>query len=72
MSDRELLIRVSTDGGNTFGNATHHDLGHTGEFEKQIKRNRCGQSRQFVFKVSVSSPIKCAILAAVMQSEAQD
>jgi len=72
MSDHELLIRVSTDGGNTFGNATSHDLGETGSFEKQIKRNRCGQSKQFVFEISVSSPVKCALLGAVMQSESSD
>jgi hypothetical protein len=66
------MIRVSTDGGNTFGNATSHDLGTTGKFVKQVKRNRCGQSRQFVFEVTVSSPIKCPILAAVMQAESVD
>jgi len=67
-----MLIRVSLDGGNTFGNATSHDLGDVGAFVKQVKRTRCGQSNQFVFKASVSSPIKCAILAAVMQSESTD
>ncbi len=72
MADHQLTIRVSTDGGQTFGATTTHDLGTTGHFEKQVKRNRLGQSFQFVFEISTSSPIKVPILGAVIQAESDD
>ena len=72
MTDHVITIEVSTDGGHTFGAMTQHDLGNTGAFVKQVKRNRCGQSNQFCIRISKSSPIKVPILAAVIQAESVD
>jgi hypothetical protein len=69
MSDHELTIETSRDGGNTFINSTAHDLGTTGKFVKEVKRNRLGQGKQVVFRISVSSPILCPIIAASIQAE---
>jgi hypothetical protein len=69
MTDHVANIFLSIDGGHTFGAMTTHDLGNTGSFVKEVKRTRMGQSKQFVFKFSVSSPVKCPILATAIQAE---
>lgn len=70
-TNHQLQITVSKDGGHDFVSATDHDLGTTGAFVKRVIRTRLGQARQFSFKVEVSSPIKCPILAASIQAESE-
>lgn len=50
-----IVMYVSDDGGKTFGSGRSKDLGKIGEYDLQIKWNRCGRSRNRVFKIATLS-----------------
>lgn len=53
-----LYLQISRDGGHTWGNYLHTELGKRGEFTKRAEWRRLGQARDWVFKIRMTDPIK--------------
>lgn len=67
MSDRNMTLSTSRDGGRNWSNLRERSLGELGEYRKRVQFHRCGQHYQFVPRIRVSSPIKATVLGAVAQ-----
>lgn len=64
-SDPEVMLNISKDGGRTFpGPELIRALGGRGEHLTRLRWDRLGSARQWVFKVSVSDPVKRVITGA--------
>ena len=53
----QVMLRMSDDGGKTWGNERWRTAGRIGEYGTRARWNRCGQARRRVFEVTVSDPI---------------
>lgn len=65
-SDPIVMLRVSKDGGKTWGNEIQMQAGAMGEYQRRVYVNILGRGRNWVFEVSVSDPvdwqfIQCAV-----------
>ena len=63
-SDPEAMLRFSDDGGRTWSNELRRPIGKIGEYENRALWTRLGQFRRRVMEVSVSDPVKVAIIDA--------
>lgn len=62
--DPQAYLSFSDDGGMTYGNEIAVSIGRVGEYKTQVKWNRLGSSRDRVFKVKISAPIKTVLIGA--------
>lgn len=62
----EAMLRISRDGGKTFGPSRRVSIGRQGEYLARARWNRCGRSRDFVAEVSFSAPVSVAISGAYL------
>jgi hypothetical protein len=69
-SDPQVMLRLSNDGGKTWGSEMMRPTGLTGEYTKRIRWNRIGCARRRVFEVSVSDPVPWRITAAYVEANA--
>lgn len=67
LSDPQLLVRTSYDGGNSWSNQRSLDIGQIGEHGKRIRANRFGQSREdgYVVELSMSAAVRRGFTGAV-------
>lgn len=66
-ADPQMMLRVSKDGGNTWLPEMVRPIGKTGEFRDRSRFNRpCGNARDIVIEVSISDPVKRAIVAGII------
>lgn len=66
-SDPQVMLRISRDGGRTFGNERWRTIGAKGKYKTRVIWRKCGRGRDFVFELSGSDPVKTAILGAGIQ-----
>lgn len=69
--DPNILLRVSADGGRTFGNERQASIGKIGEFSRRVYWNRLGILPNAVFEVSGSDPVPMSITDAWVNSDSQ-
>ncbi len=62
--DPSMIMRVSDDGGFTWSNERYKSMGKIGEYNARAKFNRCGRSRNRVFEVSGTCPVKTYLIGA--------
>lgn len=65
----QVRLRWSDTRGRTWKNPVSRGLGERGEFGHLVQFNRCGQSRERVFEVSWSAPVKTALNGAYVDPE---
>lgn len=70
-SDPQIMLQVSNDGGVTFGNELWRSMGRQGEYKTRVVWHRLGRSRDRVFKLQVSDPVKCVLVGAYADVEAE-
>lgn len=63
-ADPQIMVSWSDDGGHTFGTEITIPAGKIGERRRRAIARRCGRSRDRVFRVSITDPVKRAFLAA--------
>lgn len=63
-SDPQVMLRVSRDGGHTWGNELRASLGKIGQYGKRATFPPLGTARDFVFELSITDPIKRVIVGA--------
>lgn len=68
-SNPQLMFSVSKNGGHTFGAVRNVDIGAVGDYTTRTRISRLGQCRDFVFKLSISDPIKRAITGVYLRAE---
>jgi hypothetical protein len=62
--DPQVFLRMSNDGGKTWGNEQHASAGALGQYDTRVRFNRCGMARKRVFEISGSDPIEWRLLNA--------
>lgn len=65
-SDPQVMLRMSNDGGKTWGAELQRSAGKIGEYNKRVRWDRLGSARRRVFEVAVSDPIPWRLTAAYL------
>jgi len=66
-SDPQAMLRISKDGGNTWGPERWRSMGKIGKYKPRVKWNRLGRARDAVFHLRISDPVKTIINALVLK-----
>jgi hypothetical protein len=67
--DPQVMLQWSDDGGHTFGNEHWVSAGRIGQFGRRAVWHRLGRSRDRVFQVVVTDPVKWCLIEAYLYSE---
>lgn len=65
-SDPQVMMRMSDDGGKTWGTERMRSAGKMGEYSQRVRWNRLGAARRRVFEVSVTDPIPWRLTGAYL------
>ena len=65
-SDPQVMLRMSPDGGKTWGAERWRSAGKIGEYQKRVRWERCGAARRRVFEIVVSDPTPFRITGAYL------
>jgi len=68
-SDPQAMLRISDDGGHSWGNEHWRDIGEIGKYGKRAIWRRLGRSRNRTFELVITDPIKSVILGAYAEIE---
>jgi len=68
-SNPQAMLRWSNDGGSTWSNEHWTTIGQTGKYTNRAIWRRLGWSRDRVFEVVVTDPIKAVIISANLKAE---
>lgn len=71
-SDPELMLRVSTDGCKTWGYEEKQPIGTQGDYLQEVFWTSLGYGRTFIFEITVSDPVKFAIVGAYINATIGD
>lgn len=63
----QAMLRMSNDGGKTWGPEIWRPIGKLGEYKTRVRWNRCGMARRRVFEVSFWSYNQVRILGAFLE-----
>lgn len=70
-SDPQVMLRVSVDGGHTFGSALYRSLGAQGAYTKRARWDTLGYGRDWVFEITVTDPVNAVLLGATAMFDNQ-
>jgi hypothetical protein len=70
--DPEIMLRMSDDGGNIWTGYKTARIGKTGEYKLRIRWDRLGASRDRIFELSMTDPVKCVIVDAFADIEIEN
>lgn len=65
-----LLLEVSKDGGNTFGNVRSSSLGRTGDYSHRVRFYNLGMCRKCVLRLTYSHPTELILNSCSIRAEA--
>lgn len=63
-SDPVAMLRWSDDGGHTWSNQRTVPIGKAGQYKARARFTRLGQSRDRVYELSISDPVKVTLISA--------
>lgn len=66
-SDPQAMLQWSTDGGYSWSNELWASIGKIGERRSRVKWRRLGRSRDRVFRVTITDPVRVAMIGASVQ-----
>ncbi len=66
-NDPQMMLQISNDGGYTWGSELWTDMGAKGKYKTRTEWHRLGRSRDRVFRVTITDPIKVVLINAVME-----
>ncbi len=69
-SDPVVMMRLSKDGGFTWGHETQMSMGKIGEYFHRVYANRLGQGRQWVCEISGTDPVPVYLLDCWVDGDA--
>ena len=65
--DPQAMLRISKDGGRTWGAEQWQSIGKAGDFLARAKWARLGMARDWVFEVTVTDPVDAEIVSATLK-----
>jgi len=65
--DPQAMLQWSDDGGYTWSSEQWADIGAVGEYETRVRWRRLGKSRDRLFKVAISDPIRVVFTGASLE-----
>ena len=65
----QVILETSDDGGETWGNPMYASIGKAGKYTTRARWQRLGYSRDRIFRVSCSDPVKFDIVSAILDME---
>lgn len=68
--DPQAMLRMSKDGGHTWTAERWQSFGKKGAYKDRVLWRRLGFARDVIFEVSISDPIKVAIISATLEGTA--
>jgi hypothetical protein len=68
--DPEVLLRWSDDGGHTWSNVHTRSLGTQGAYRHRIFYRALGRSRDRIYELSMTDPVRANVIAGYIQAEA--
>lgn len=68
----QVMLRISRDGGRTFGNERWIPLGRVGEYYARVVLRRLGSARDFVVQITVTDPVKFVLASGSVSLESGD
>lgn len=69
-SDPQAMLTWSDDGGHSWSTEKWRTFGKIGEYSIRVKWNRLGVSRDRIFELKISDPVKVVIIGSVAEIEA--
>jgi hypothetical protein len=66
-SDPQIMMRMSSDGGFTWGNEHWTGIGKTGEFQNRAVFKRLGMARDRVYEVRISDQVRRDVVGATLR-----
>ena len=66
-SDPQVCLRMSKDGGHTWGPERWRSAGRAGEYGRRVIWNRCGSGANVAFEISVADPVPWCITDASLR-----
>lgn len=69
-SDPQAMLQWSTDGGYSWSNELWSSIGKIGERRARVKWRRLGRSRDRVFRVTITDPVRVVMIGASVQVRA--
>lgn len=70
-SDPHMMLRWSDDGGKTWSSEHWQGMGKVGEYSRRAIWRRLGQSRNRVYELTISDPVKRVVIDAWAEAEAE-
>jgi len=70
--DPQVMLRWSNDGGSTWSNEHWVTIGKMGQYQNRAMWRRLGWSRDRIFEVVVTDPVKAVIISANLKASAGD
>ncbi|HEX3163413.1 MAG TPA: hypothetical protein VHQ92_12615 [Pseudolabrys sp.] len=67
--DPQVMLRVSQDGGLSWGSERLEPLGKIGQTHHRVMFRRLGSARDPIFELSGTDPVKVAIVGAILDAE---
>lgn len=68
-SDPKMMLQYSDDGGHTWSNERQVSIGKIGKFNTRAKFHKLGISRDRIYSISISDPVKRTIIGADIDFE---
>lgn len=68
-TDPKVILQISNDGGQSWGNEIYASLGKIGEYKRRARWQRLGSSRDRMFRVMITDPVKVIMLSAKLDLE---
>lgn len=65
--DPQVMLQFSDDAGHTWGNEAWSSAGKIGEYKKRVIWRRLGKSRDRIFRIAITDPVKVAIIGAEIE-----
>ena len=66
-SNPQIMLDMSDDGGHDFGSEHWRGAGKIGEYRTRVKWNRLGSSRDRIFRIKMTDPVKWVVLGAYVE-----
>lgn len=66
--DPKAMLQWSDDGGHTWSNEHWVSIGKIGEYKRRAIWRRLGSSRDRIYKVTISDPVKVVMLGAYLEA----
>lgn len=70
--DPQAMLDWSDDGGHTWSNKINRSIGKMGQYRRRVRWLRLGRSRDRIFRLTITDPVKRVIIGATLEATIGD